>query len=275
MPLALAFGTTLTLCLAFEGAARADGLLGPHVMPGFAPAYDFTTGQQYQAPPVPYGHYAKGLMGESGHSKGCLSCLMGGSGLFHKGHGSGCGSGDCGSSGGCGHGWFGNGHDSPCSEGVGCGFLSKHHKSSVPCGAVMATGQAPSGQALVQPSGQSICGQPGCKIGQKHGHMGNLLSKLSCGSCGGRGCGACGGMGNEGMGKGCGLCGGRGCPSCLSGLKDSMRGKLSGMLHRQKIKWFLGAGGPVPITPGYVPYIVTTRSPRDFFAFAPMNPNAQ
>ena len=24
---------------------------------------------------------------------------------------------------------------------------------------------------------------------------------------------------------------------------------------------------------GYVPYIVTTRSPRDFFAFAPMNPN--
>ena len=45
-------------------------------------------------------------------------------------------------------------------------------------------------------------------------------------------------------------------------------------LHRPKMKWFVGAGGPVPFTPGYVPYIVTTRSPRDFFAFPPMNPNA-
>ena len=34
----------------------------------------------------------------------------------------------------------------------------------------------------------------------------------------------------------------------------------------------MGAGGPVPITPGYVPYINVTRSPRDFFAFPPMNP---
>jgi hypothetical protein len=39
------------------------------------------------------------------------------------------------------------------------------------------------------------------------------------------------------------------------------------------VQYFVGPGGPVPITPGYVPYIVTTRSPRDFFSFAPMNPN--
>ena len=49
--------------------------------------------------------------------------------------------------------------------------------------------------------------------------------------------------------------------------------RLAGSFHRPKISWFIGAGGPVPITPGYVPYIVTTRSPRDFFSFPPMNPN--
>ena len=56
-----------------------------------------------------------------------------------------------------------------------------------------------------------------------------------------------------------------------------LHGKLASMagaLHKPKISWFIGAGGPVPLTPGYVPYIVTTRSPRDFFSFPPMNPNA-
>ena len=48
---------------------------------------------------------------------------------------------------------------------------------------------------------------------------------------------------------------------------------LAGGLHHPKMKWFVGPGGPVPLTPGYVPYIVSTRSPRDFFAFPPMNPN--
>ena len=44
---------------------------------------------------------------------------------------------------------------------------------------------------------------------------------------------------------------------------------LAGGLHKPKMNWFVGPGGPVPLTPGYVPYIVTTRSPRDFFAFPP------
>jgi hypothetical protein len=35
------------------------------------------------------------------------------------------------------------------------------------------------------------------------------------------------------------------------------------------VKYFVGPGGPVPITPGYVPYVVSTRSPRDYFAFPP------
>ena len=49
---------------------------------------------------------------------------------------------------------------------------------------------------------------------------------------------------------------------------------LNGLLHPHagKIKYFVGPGGPVPITPGYVPYIVTTRSPRDFLSFPPFTP---
>jgi hypothetical protein len=70
--------------------------------------------------------------------------------------------------------------------------------------------------------------------------------------------------------------------NCLAGLKSHLHGKLAsvagaitGAFNRPRVSWFLGAGGPVPITPGYVPYIVATRSPRDFFAFPPMNPNDQ
>ncbi len=42
-------------------------------------------------------------------------------------------------------------------------------------------------------------------------------------------------------------------------------------LHIGDIEYFVGPGGPVPITPGYVPYVVTTRSPRDYFAFPPFS----
>jgi hypothetical protein len=31
----------------------------------------------------------------------------------------------------------------------------------------------------------------------------------------------------------------------------------------------MGPGGPVPLTPGYVPYVNPVRSPRDYFAFPP------
>ncbi len=149
-------------------------------------------------------------------------------------------------------------------------------------------------------SGQSICGKPGCTVGTKHSHLSLMLNKVRCGSCGGMGCGACAGTGvtglcgdpgcslgtghghgngpgtGQGTGTGCLLCGGKGCLQCLSGLASGVHGKLAsvaGMFHRPKISWFNGAGGPVPLTPGYVPYIVTTRSPRDFFSFPPMNPN--
>jgi hypothetical protein len=70
-----------------------------------------------------------------------------------------------------------------------------------------------------------------------------------------------------------------GCKECLAklaGLGSAVHGKLASLaagLQHPRMKWFVGAGGPVPLTPGYVPYIVATRSPRDFFAFPPMNPN--
>ena len=46
--------------------------------------------------------------------------------------------------------------------------------------------------------------------------------------------------------------------AALASSKDRFA-SIAGALHKPKISWFNGAGGPVPITPGYVPYIVTTR----------------
>jgi hypothetical protein len=40
------------------------------------------------------------------------------------------------------------------------------------------------------------------------------------------------------------------------------------------VEYFVGPGGPVPLTPGYVPYVVPVRSPRDFFAFPPFSEQA-
>ena len=119
------------------------------------------------------------------------------------------------------------------------------------------------------------CGVDGCGLGFKHGHDGGYGETVGsgCSFCGGAGCGKCGGHGAK---TGCSLCGGKGCGHCLGGLKSKLHGKLAslaGGLHAPKMPYFLGAGGPVPITPGYVPYIVSTRSPRDFFSFPPMNPN--
>jgi hypothetical protein len=102
------------------------------------------------------------------------------------------------------------------------------------------------------------------------GHHGNSNGGL----CGDSGCGQ---TGKHGRGTGCGLCGGNGCSNCLSGLTSGLHSRLAslaaGLLHHPKVTYFVGAGGPVPLTPGYVPYIVATRSPRDYFAFPPMNPN--
>jgi len=304
MLLTPALAITLGLGLVMAKSARADGLLLQHTIPREVDAYDFTTGRPFMAPPVPYGHYAKDYVADAQKAVGCVTChlngLMGGSGLghslFHKGDG-------CGHGGGCGHGQSG------CAGGgIGCasghGLFGHHGGSSSDIydgtdglgagSAGYATTVGPSSQAVALPSGQSICGSSGCGIAAKHSHLSQMLNKIRCGSCGGNGCGACAGTGATGLcgnpgcdlgaghghgsGNGCGLCGGRGCANCLSGLMGGLHGKLAsigGALHKPKISWFNGAGGPVPITPGYVPYIVTTRSPRDFFSFAPMNPNAQ
>jgi len=169
---------------------------------------------------------------------------------------------------------------------------------------VVVTPQSPAPIASSQ-----ACTEPGCKLGKGHGHGGSMGE--TCGGCGGKGCGFCGGLGklfgkhhgNGGDtagngevcggcgGKGCGLCGGlgkmfgkhgNGCQNCggkgcglCRGLGSHMKGKLYGLLHPHagEVKYFVGPGGPVPLTPGYVPYVVTTRSPRDFLSFPPYTPD--
>jgi hypothetical protein len=185
---------------------------------------------------------------------------------------------DCGSGSSCGRGHVG---------GLGLG----HKKNFAPCHAstVTATGQfQATGQTSVLQAGQThcrFCGGRGCD------GCGGLGLGDPCSGCGGSGvlgghgglCGACGGCGLcklVNCGTGCLLCGGKGCANCLKGLAGKAHGLLGhlagstlGLLAHNKLDWFVGAGGPVPLTPGYVPYIVTTRSPRDFLSFPPMNPN--
>jgi hypothetical protein len=250
------------------------------------PAYDFTTGQQYMAPPIPYGHYAKDYLTDGHLGKGitCLSCLLHGhGGCFH------CLQGLCqhlkGSGHGCCLGLFGH-HGTPSCGIAGCpgGFDCGH---AVPSDAGIGTavvGPGPAGpsvQAITQPSAQLSCGPDGCTINRHHGYSGQPIYDGSYGDpgCGpGRGhCGLCGGKGClHCLGKLCGFCGGKGCLHCLAGLGAGLHGKLGslvGLLHHPHVTYFVGAGGPVPLTPGYVPYIVVTRSPREYFAFPPMNPN--
>jgi hypothetical protein len=304
MPIALA--AVLGLGLGLASPAHADGMLFQDTIPRSVVAYDYTTGSQYMAPPIPYGHYAKDYIADADKALGCVSCklhgLAGGGGLghgmFHHGQGDGnCGGDGCAGGNGCGHGSgkctgiFGHNGGSACGVagcggGMTCGLLG-HGGHSVGSAGYACTGTLPTGQALTQPSAQSVCGQTGCNVKSRHSHFGHASSANGCGHgsagtggfCGDPGCGSGHGLGH-GKGTGCGLCGGKGCSHCLSGLGSGLgsmlHGKLASMtgaLHRPKISWFLGAGGPVPLTPGYVPYVVTTRSPRDYFAFAPMNPN--
>ena len=300
MRLAIALAGVCLLGLGWSSTTRADGYhLHPTIPPTVA-AYDYSTGGEFMAPPVPYGHYAKNhvydprylascvrcrlhaLLG-AGHGSGCSACggkgcgLCSGTGLFgHGGAGFGCSGPGCGDGGKGGH-HLAAGKFAPTDCGPGC---FGHGSKGVPVAA--ATSQSlPSGQAVVQPSSQNPCGQPGCGLLSKHFH-GKGLHKSLCGGCRGKGCGACGGAGSVGgcgdpgcglcKGSGCGFCGGRGCSQCLSKLRGKL-GSLTGLFrHQPKIEYFMGAGGPVPLTPGYVPYVNVTRSPRDFFAFPPMNP---
>lgn len=130
-------------------------------------------------------------------------------------------------------------------------------------------------------AGGNVCGPCGGR---------GLFNGGVCGPCGGDGlcgngndpcgpggmCGGCGGAGHL-NGQKCGLCGGSGLCAALGGLKGKAHGALGylkGLHPKNQVKYFVGAGGPVPLTPGYVPYINPVRSPRDFFAFPPFSDRA-
>jgi hypothetical protein len=291
--------SAVALGLGLATPARAQALWPVHTIPRVSPAYDYTTGGEFMAPPVPYGHYAKDYVGaaykHAAMVKGHLLGTFAGLGSGHHGNGDSDGNGCNGPGCKSGHGLFGHNGSSGCSEpgcfnGISCGILGHHKKN---CGGLdggsygaagfATTMSGASAQSAPIASGQLACGQTGCKIGGKHSHLGLFGGHSGNGLCGQPGCGIgfAHGHGNgsgDGSGNGgCKFCGGQGCNHCLAGLGSMIHGKLASMaagaFYHPKVKWFVGAGGPVPLTPGYVPYIVTTRSPRDFFAFPPMNPN--
>jgi len=241
--LALGLACALMFVLGEPAPALADGF---HTIPRLVEGVDVNTGGPYYAPPVPYGHYAgKNISGRLGaKARGLFSGLHGGGGLGGAcGACGGAGCGLCGGGGLLGHGGHGGMADG-CST---CGTAGP-----------VASAQAP--VMAPMPSEQTACGNAGCGLFGKglHGH------RRGCGLCGGGGCGSCA----TGLGGGvCGQCGGAGCGACAKA-----RGMVNHLLGRDRIKWFTGPGGPVPLTPGYTPYINVTRSPRDFFAFPPMTP---
>ena len=276
----LGLGLAAGLILAAGGTRSAHAQV--HTIPRLVPAMDLNTGGPYYAPPVPAGHYT----GKNHVAKLCgkVGGLLHGGGLLH--HGGGCG--PCGACGGKGCGACGNTGDACGGNGGGHG-LGLGHKfghgngcgggcGDPGCGGTVQTVGCPSGlcaSAQGVPTPQFAgdpCGDPGCGLFGKHHRNGDPGCSLfgkhrgnggdPCNSCGGKGCGLCGGLG-----KLCNLCGGMGCSACAKA-----RGLVGHLLGHDKIKWFKGAGGPVPLTPGYVPYVNVTRSPRDFFAFPPMTP---
>jgi hypothetical protein len=219
---------------------------------------------------------------------GCRSCGGGaghghGGGLFHHGGNDGVIMGD--------------------PQVVDTGFVShggKHNHAGL-CGPGMPCASSQS-VAVADPSSQSYIACGSCHgVGKGCGRCGGrgFFSKLkNCGLCGGHGrlgngaaCGGCAGLGHgcgdpgcSGRGHSlCNSCGGRGCNACngcglLHGLinkSHSILGKprsiVSGLIHKHDVQYFVGPGGPVPITPGYVNYVNPVRSPRDFLAFPPFS----
>jgi len=167
---------------------------------------------------------------------------------------------------------------SQCGD-PGCGFGNGHSglHGSICDGCVGKGCGKCGGKGLLHGHGGGhgmSAGNPACDScgGRGCGKCGLFGGKGACDTCGGRGCGKCGLFGKGG----CGFCGGKGCGKCgLGGIGSHMKGKVFGLLHPHagNIKWFVGPGGPVPLTPGYTPYVVTTRSPRDFLAFPPYTPS--
>lgn len=254
--------------LGLASSARATDWFGDwHTIPRETLALDYRTGQPMQAPAIPFGHYAKESLGSRamGYLNGFKAGAMGKLSAIHALCGL-CGGKGCGSCGGC-----GLASKEVCGD-AGCGLCARKGAvlpTSFGCGLDGKCGPVASPQApCVVPSGQ---GQPCVKGGKC---LPGPIVKPGCGDpcmgdpgCGGMpGCGACGG-------KGCGLClGGPGKLKSLLGMPHALVAKA---LHIGEIKYFNGPGGPVPLTPGYVPYVVPTRSPRDFFAFPPMGNGVQ
>src|SRR5947207_3732244 len=94
MPLALTLATAFGLGLGWASSARADGYRLHYTIPRLVPAYDFTTGGQYRAPAIPYGHYAKDHIHGVHKLLGCAGCRLHGLlGCLGCGHGPGSGHG--------------------------------------------------------------------------------------------------------------------------------------------------------------------------------------
>ena len=206
---------------------------------------------------------------------GCDSC--GGTGMV------------CGRGRGCGLIHHGDGCGDPCRAcgGGGCGFCKGLGLLREGCGNPRGPGgiggpregnmgggslispQVPAPIPSTQWSPQSTfiagqCGDPGCLLKNRHFHR----IGRGCSTCDGKGCGicrdpgkSCGTICGNCRGRGCGLCGGRGLLPCLNP-GAAAHSLLAKLFHRGEIEYFVGPGGPVPLTPGYVPYIVTTRAPR-------------
>jgi hypothetical protein len=243
----------------------------------------------------------RGLFGKhhGGGGDPCGSCGGRGCGLcgggLGLGHGGGLGLGH-----GHGSGVVIGGH-AGCGP-LGCGSPGCGNVAATPQGLavpakVIASPQA--GLPVAAPCGG--CGGRGCGLcggGLFGKHHGGGLGSNACGSCGGQGCGLCGGglglglghggglfgkhHGGAGVGDPCGACGGRGCGLCGGlghggglhglGVGSHVMGLGHGIANKLGVggvKYFVGPGGPVPLTPGYVPWINPIRSPRDFFAFPP------
>jgi hypothetical protein len=229
---------------------------------------------------------------------GLIACEGQGLGL-HSGAGNGLGDPTCGL---CGWGKAGHSHGAVAT--VAAGTLAS--AQSMPSAQAGRACSLCGGRGRI---GTGICGACGGQ-GRIYGMVSGVKCGLCggsgrngaglCGDCGGAGllsglkCGSCGGAGVI-DGQACGTCGGRGLLACVhdgdghlagaahhvlgsaASAAHHVAGTASGLAHQAMwkagiggVEYFVGPGGPVPITPGYVNYVVATRSPRDFFAFPPM-----